>query len=643
MKKHMQKSAALEDYQQKPPKTEGLLDSKKHDAQSKAPMSLDKLSYELHTHQIELELQNEELRATQDALIKSRDRYMDLYDFAPAGYVTMSENGLIIEANLTFCSMMGCGRQALTQAHLASFIVPEHQDQFHLQIQSNLTTKNNQCLQVQLERQDKSRLWVNICTIAITDCPDGKSSFRLTVSDITEIKKKEDDLRESERLLRLTLDATSDGVFDRNLITGKIYYGENWATILGYTHEEVQRDNINWRDLLHPDDRDKALAAAQAHIEGQSAAYRSQFRLRQKNGLWKWIQARGRVVAWDSANRPMRFVGTHTDITSQKQVEEELRKSEQRFRTLSELSPAGIYLTAANGDFVYVNKCWSQMTGLSSEEADGQGWFAGIHPDDREQVTAAWRKMITSGEPFAQEFRLLAAQNGKTTWVYGLAQAFPDSDGRCGGHLGINTDITIKKQAEIELQTAFGKLENLVKERTVDLERSYEELLAEVNTRIKTEKALQKSEAQLAKEKAGLEEVNIALRVLLKKGEEEKKKLEEQMVANVNQLIMPHIENMKKDPLTKRQRMNFDFVESNLAKLTSPFLRNISHFSLRLSPMEIKIAHLVKEGKSSKEFAEDLSLSKDTIDIHRKNIRRKCGINGKSQNLRTMLMSLDNQ
>ncbi len=640
MKNGIQKSSVLERLRQK---AEEILNTQKRENQlmPKALKGLNELSHELHTYQIELELQNDELHAAQEELIRSRDKYVDLYDFAPVGYVTLSETGLILEANLTFSSMLGYERQDLTQKQLTSFIVPEHQDQFYLLIKKNLTTKKNDSIQLQLERRDKKRLWLNICSRAITDGPSQKSSFRLIISDIEDLKKKEDELRESERLLRITLDAISDGVFDRNLCTGKIYYGENWSTILGYTQEEIQRNAIKWKDLLHPDDRDTALAAVDEHIAGHNTAYNAQFRMRQKNGLWKWIQARGKVVEWDGDGRPLRFVGTHTDITRQKQMEEELRKNEQRFRTLTELSPAGIYLTAPNGDCVYVNKCWCEMSGLSLAGAEGEGWLKAIHPDDRERVLAAWQKMISSGGSFAQEYRLLALPTGKTTWVYGLAQAFPDNDGGCGGYLGITTDISIKKQAEIELQTAFDKLEKLVKARTVDLERSYEDLLAEVNARKRTEQALRKSEAQLVKEKDALEEVNTALRVLLKNGMEEKNKLEEQMVANVNQLILPHIEDMKKGPLTKRQKINFDFVESNLAKLTSPFLRNISHFSLRLSPMEIKIAHFVKEGKSSKEIAEDLNLSKDTIDIHRKNIRRKCGINGKSQNLRTLLMSLD--
>lgn len=640
MDKEIKKLVPLEELRQK---AKSILNSMNLDTRLPERSDLQALAHELQTHQIELELQNRELRAAQDELLQSRDRYMDLYDLAPVGYVTMSDAGLVLEANLTFASMLGCERRNVTQKPLASFIVPEHQDQFYLLVQKNLTSKKRQSAQVQIKRIDKSQLWVNICSMAISDCSDQKNLFRLTITDIGELKKKEEELRQNERLLRLTLDATSDGVFDRNLRTNKVYYGDNWATILGYSQEELQREGITWENLLHPDDRDRALTAVQEHISGQSTLYQAQFRMRQKNGLWKWIQARGKVVEWDDVHQPLRFVGTHTDITRQKQMEEELRNSEQRFRALTELSPAGIYLTDANGDYLYVNKCWCEMSGLSSEEARGQGWLQGIHPDDRNRVLSAWQQLIEQGNPFTQEFRLLAVPTGKTIWVYAVAQSFADGSGGCAGYIGINTDISGKKQAEIELHIAFGELENLIRERTIELEKSYRELQAEVKERRKTGDALRKSEAQLAQEKKELEEVNIALRVLLKKGAEEKRLIEERMMSNVSQLILPQLKEIQRDALTRKQQMTFNLVESNLANITSPFLRNISHFTLRLSPMEVKIAHFVKEGKTSKEIATDLNLSKDTIDIHRKNIRKKCGITGKRQNLRTMLMSFDNQ
>ncbi|MDD3815922.1 MAG: PAS domain S-box protein [Desulfocapsaceae bacterium] len=145
------------------------------------------------------------------------------------------------------------------------------------------------------------------------------------VRDISDRKKAEAQLRESEERFHLTLDATSDGMWDRDLVNGNVYYGANWASSLGYDKDELVASGVSWRELLHPEDRDQAIAAVSSHLEGRTPVYGAEFRLRCKNGAWQWIQARGKVVSWDEQGRPLRFVGTHTDITDRKSVEEELK------------------------------------------------------------------------------------------------------------------------------------------------------------------------------------------------------------------------------------------------------------------------------------------------------------------------------
>ncbi|MCG2745623.1 MAG: PAS domain S-box protein [Desulfobacteraceae bacterium] len=152
------------------------------------------------------------------------------------------------------------------------------------------------------------------------------------VRDISARKKAETQLRESEERFQLTLDATSDGMWDRNLVNDTAYYGDNWASSLGYDKEDLKANGINWRELLHPEDREQALAAVNAHIEGRTPVYGAEFRLRCKNGDWQWIQARGKVVSWDEQGLPVRFVGTHTDITARKSAEEELKKRSEEIK-----------------------------------------------------------------------------------------------------------------------------------------------------------------------------------------------------------------------------------------------------------------------------------------------------------------------
>lgn len=147
------------------------------------------------------------------------------------------------------------------------------------------------------------------------------------VRDISERKETERIFLKSESLLRKTLDVTSDGAWDRNIETGEIHYGERWATALGYTEEDLHSGRIVWDKLLHPDDREKAISALRDHLSGKTKNYEAEFRLRNIDNHYQWIHARGQIIEYDKEGNPLRFVGTHTDITARKMLESSLLKS----------------------------------------------------------------------------------------------------------------------------------------------------------------------------------------------------------------------------------------------------------------------------------------------------------------------------
>jgi len=162
----------------------------------------------------------------------------------------------------------------------------------------------------------------------------------------------------------------------------------------------------------------------------------------------------------------------------------------------------------------------------------------------------------------------------------------------------------------------------------------------DVSERKKIEMALRKSETDL-KEKAGsLEDTNTALEVLLKKRERDKSDLEESMLLNVKELVMPYLDKLKKSSLNERQEKLLEIVDSHLNDIISPFIRELSAKYLKLTPMEIQVANFIKHGKTTKEIADLLNLSDKTIETYRKNIRKKIGISNKKTNLRTQLQAL---
>jgi PAS domain S-box-containing protein len=154
--------------------------------------------------------------------------------------------------------------------------------------------------------------------------------------------------------------------------------------------------------------------------------------------------AEGRIIGASKVAR---------DVTERRRVEEALRESEQRFRTLAAYAPVGIFLTGSDGGYLFVNKCWCTMAGLSPEEAQGQGWSRALHPDDRERIVREWHAAVNAGLPFVSEYRFRTPQ-GEVAWLHGRAVGLCDEAGRVRGYIGILTDITERREAVEALQEA---------------------------------------------------------------------------------------------------------------------------------------------------------------------------------------------
>jgi DNA-binding CsgD family transcriptional regulator len=165
-------------------------------------------------------------------------------------------------------------------------------------------------------------------------------------------------------------------------------------------------------------------------------------------------------------------------------------------------------------------------------------------------------------------------------------------------------------------------------------------LRSEIGERKRAEGKAKKSEKKLRQQADRLEKVNTALKVLLEHREEERRTLEESVLLNVRKLVIPYMDQLEKANLEAEKKPYLDIVRSNLENLISPFTSSLSSKYLSLTPMEIQIADLVKQGQSSKEIASFLNVSHDTVMFHRKNIRKKLGLANKKANLRSFLQTL---
>lgn len=155
------------------------------------------------------------------------------------------------------------------------------------------------------------------------------------------------------------------------------------------------------------------------------------------------------------------------------------------------------------------------------------------------------------------------------------------------------------------------------------------------------QEALEKKETELLLERERLEETNIALRVLLRQRDEDKKRIEETIYINVDRLVLPYVEQLLQGRLTEKQKTLTEVIDTNLRDIVSPFLRSLTAVNIMLTPQEVEVANMVRSGRSSKEIAEVLGISVSGVDFHRKKLRQKLGLTNSARNLRSYLLSLE--
>jgi PAS domain S-box-containing protein len=342
------------------------------------------------------------------------------------------------------------------------------------------------------------------------------------------------------------------------------------------------------------------------------------------------------LIALDKARL---YADVRRELTERKKAEAVLRESEERYRLLLESSPDPIVVYDIDGVATYVNPAFEQTFGMSRTEVLGK--TIDFVPEENWPETRAAIERMLKGRKIQLFETRRRTKDGRVLDVQLSSTIFPDRDGRPAGNIVILRDISTLKAIEQELANYRDHLEDIVAARTAELAKINEQLAQEIEERKRAEAATRKREVELEAQSHHLEEVNTALKVLLKQREKDKTELGEKVLSNVKQLILPYLQGLEKTRMSTAQRTLVNILESNLDNIISPFVRKLSSSYGNFTPMEIRVANLVKEGKTNKEIAELLCLSKNTILFHRYNIRSKLGLVGRKINLRSHLLSFD--
>jgi PAS domain S-box-containing protein len=303
------------------------------------PEDLTAAVHELRVHQIELEMQNEELRSAQLEADALRVKYAELFHLAPVGYFTLNEKGVVGEANLTAAGLLGVERRQLVGQPFSAFVCGADRKEYYRVLQLLQQAEEPHSCELRLQPVGGELFWAQLEGQPQGDAGDGPRRYHLTFTDVHRRVLAEEALRRREERLARALEGSGVGLWDWQVQTGEETFNERWAEMVGYTLAELAPTSVEtWRSLTPPDDLQRSDELLEAHFRGESEAYECEARMRHKDGHWVWVLDRGKVTEWDADGRPLRMLGTGLDISARKQAEQRAEGRVKEVRALSSLA-----------------------------------------------------------------------------------------------------------------------------------------------------------------------------------------------------------------------------------------------------------------------------------------------------------------
>jgi PAS domain S-box-containing protein len=422
---------------------------------------VEELLHELQVHQIELEIQNEALRLAQSAMEESRDRYVDLYEFAPIGYLSLTADGLIAEINLTGIMLLGKDRKELLQKRLTALVIPEDQDRW-TQLFLNVKKPDGAGrVELGLQRGDGTVFQAQL-DCERTKVGAGDTAVRIALTDISERKKTEKALRESEKRYRAVIQSSNDAIIIADSMGHIVGWNRCAEIIFGYTEAEVSGTSLA---LIMPERyRDRHLSGMKRVQSGEKPLIIGQ--TMEVHGLRKdgcEFPMELSLAHWEDSEGHF-FTGTIRDITERKSAEQQLRK----LSLAVEQSPESILITNIDGEIEYVNEAFLLATGYCRDDVIGKNpriLQSGRTP--AETYITLW-DALTHGRPWKGELHN-RKKDGSEYVEFAVITPLRQPDGTISHYVAVKEDITEKKRLGIELDGHRHHLEKLVEQRTKEL------------------------------------------------------------------------------------------------------------------------------------------------------------------------------
>jgi PAS domain S-box-containing protein len=529
-----------------------------------------------------------DLKLALNKLRESEIKYQTLFDNANDGIFLLKKD-IVIDCNQKFLTIFGCTREQIigqTMYRLSPPFQPDGRNSKEKAIEKGKTAISGipQFFEWQHCRYNGTLFDAEVSLNQIEIDKD-RLLLQAIVRDVSERREVENKLRVSEEKYRSIFENAIEGIFQTTPEGRVITANSTFVSMYGYDSPQEMINSIT--DIgkefyVHPRDRErfKSICEMQGSVEGfEEQVYR-------KDRKKAWVSINARTVR-DEKGKTLYYEGTIEDITQRKEMEVALRASEERYRTFIDSTTDGVFLKDQQLRYVIVNKMFRRFFNKNENEIVGKTDLEFRPGKDAEQSRQADLKSLRSSS-------IVISEEEIGDKIYEIRRFAVNLGEKTKGVGGFIRDITARKKTEEELKT----------------------------------KSL------------NLEEVNAALRVLLKQRDQDKNEMEDKILSNVKKLVLPYIERLKEKRLDDENKTYLNIIETNLKNIISPFVQKMSSTYSQFTPTEIRVANLIRDGKTIKEIAGISGVSENAVNHHRQNIRNKLGLNKQKANLRTYLMSL---
>ena len=438
-----------------------------------------KLIHEVEVHQIELELQQEEImwaeqHANEEAGKIVADEYIELFNLTQLGYFSLSGEGVIVGLNLSGANMLGKKRSQLINSRFGFFVSDDTKPNFNSFLDKIFTSKVKESCEVILQTGSSLPIYAALTGII----SENGLHCLVTVNDITAIRQSEDTLNKNKSRLEFAMLAANIAWWEMDPATASVTFGNRMAEMLGYTPEKFKH-YTDFTSLLHPEDFEKAMDAMRKHLNGLCDKYEVEYRILTKSGEYKWFFDIGSVVNRDLNGKPLNVTGLVIDISDrkyseqqtikllteaiesqrqllsvindQKRAEMALRNSETGLRTLVQTIPDLIWVKDPEGVYLSCNTMFGRFFGASEADIVGKTDYNFVDKELADFFREHDRKAMAAEKPMINEEWITFADDGHRVFLETIKTPMYDSAGILTGVLGIGRDITDRKLSEEEL------------------------------------------------------------------------------------------------------------------------------------------------------------------------------------------------